>query len=405
MQNVLNNRDHCMGCSSCSQRCPTQCISMLPDSEGFLVPVIDQSRCTDCGQCRKACPVYQSMENNEISITSTNPLIEPKVYAAWSLDEAIRLKSSSGGLFSVLAEDCIKKGGTVFGAAFDDDFTVHHVGITEITELDSLRRSKYVQSAIDGSYRQAETLLKKGTPVLFAGTFCQIAGLMTFLGRDYPSLLTLDMACHGAPSPKVWSLYLDQLKAQFSSDIKAISFRDKRDGWLKYCMKIDFMNGQTYSDSAFKETFFLGYGKNLFSRKSCSDCHFRYPHAKADITLADFWGIDKLSGIDVSENKGVSLLLIHTPKGEAALKKIEEDIFLQERSFKEAVTGNPRITTSCRMPKARAKFFKEINYGKSFYKIQQKYMSQSGLRQRLKRVLKSVLSPKLIDKLNKLRVL
>ena len=152
MRNILDNMDSCVGCSACAQRCPRQCISMIPNDEGFLIPLIDEKRCNDCGLCKKVCPVLQA----DFSLDSTRETDFPRAWAAWSTDDDIRLNSSSGGLFSMFAESCLLRGGTVFGAAFDEGFMVRHTGISNLSELDSLRRSKYVQSDIDGCYREAK---------------------------------------------------------------------------------------------------------------------------------------------------------------------------------------------------------------------------------------------------------
>jgi len=371
MQSILENMESCVGCSACAQRCPALCVSMVPDDEGFLFPLIDEKRCTDCGLCKKACPV--------LNAGSTEPDPEqsgfPRAWAAWCLDDGIRLSSSSGGLFSMFAESCLRKGGMVFGAAFDSDFTVRHTGISGITDLDSLRRSKYVQSDINMCYRETEKLLKEQRPVLFSGTGCQIAGLKSFLGKQYPGLLTIDVACYGVPSPKVWSMYLDDMKKRYKSDISAISFRDKRNGWKDSRMHISFRNGRDYCRTLGKDPFFIGFGKNLLSRKCCFNCQFRHPGTRADLTLADFWGAEKIMGIDPGDNKGISLVIANTSRGEAALTAIREKCFIAEAPFDEAVSWNPRLTASADIPLNRPLFFADMNRGMRFPALKRKYMN------------------------------
>ena len=389
MQKILENRDECTGCSACAQSCAGQCISMMPDDEGFLFPQIDSLRCTDCGLCQRACPVLRTHKDPNRQDMEASSWIKPRVYAAWSLDETVRLNSSSGGIFSALADVRITNGGAVFGAAFDENFMVRHVGITDSSGLDDLRRSKYVQSDIQNTYSEAQKSLKEGKPVLFAGTGCQIAGLKSFLGKDYPDLLTIDLVCYGVPSPGIWSLYLKDIKRRYKSDIRMVSFRNKQNGWAKYRMKIEFENGRVYSRPAVDETYFIGFGKGLFNRRSCSSCMFRHPNSKADITLADFWGIDKLPDKDMSDNKGVSQLIINTPKGQEALDGIAVGCRLRERPFEEAAGGNPRLVSSCPMPKARAQFYGDLAKGISFPMIRRKYMNPSI--QRIKRMIKSLI--------------
>lgn len=371
MEYILENTDSCVGCSACAQRCPEHCVSMVPDREGFLFPAVDAKKCIDCGLCRKACPVLKA---EEASIEKEDSGF-PRAWAAWSLDDGIRLKSSSGGMFTMLAESVINQGGTVFGAAFDRDFGVRHIGVSEISDLDSLRRSKYVQSDINLCYREAEKLLKEHKPVLFSGTGCQVAGLKSFLGKDYPELLTVDLACYGVPSPKIWSMYLDDMKKRFGSRITAVSFRDKKHGWKDYCMYISFENGRVYRRHAVKDPFFIGFGKNLFSRKCCYGCMFRHPRSLADITLADFWGAEKLEGIDAGDNKGISLVIANTPKGEVAVESVRDKCHLKETSFSDAAAMNPRLTRSAPMPPLRSRFFDDMNSMNDFPKLRRKYMN------------------------------
>lgn len=398
MRFVLENMDRCVGCSACAQRCPKQCIAMVSDQEGFLVPQIDENSCCDCGSCKKACPVLRIDKENTSADQESG---FPKAWAAWSLDDDVRLNSSSGGLFSVFAESCLRRGGTVFGAAFDKDFAVRHIGISDPADLDSLRRSKYVQSDINQCYREAEKLLRAHKPVLFAGTGCQIAGLTSYLGKPYPDLLTIDLACYGVPSPRIWSLYLDDMKKRFKSDIAAISFRDKKNGWRNYCMHIRFKNGRSYCDTAVRDTFFIGFGKNLFSRKSCYGCQFRHPHSQADLTLADFWGAEKLGITSPQDDKGVSLVIANTPKGQAAVASIRETCFLKETSYQKAALQNPRLTSSAPMPRSRALFFEDLNSGMRFSALKRKYMNRFV--QSLKLSVKKILGAGMVDRLRRLK--
>lgn len=396
MQNVLEDMDRCTGCSACAQRCPSRCVSMVPDHEGFLISHIDAERCIDCGICREACPVLRADMEKPYQENGF-----PRAWAAWSLDDAIRLSSSSGGLFSLLAESCLLSSGTVFGAAFDKDFMVRHAGISKHSDLDSLRRSKYVQSDMSQCYREAEKLLKEHKPVLFSGTGCQIAGLISFLGKPYPELLTVDLACYGVPSPRVWSLYLEDMKKRFKSDIASISFRDKQNGWKKYCMHIRFKNGRNYRKTAVKDPYFIGFGKNLFSRKSCYGCQFRHPHSQADITLADFWGAEKLGITIPQDDKGLSLAIANTPQGQAALASIRKKCFLAEIPFSDAARENPRLTVSAPMPRSRALFFEDMNRGIRFSSLKRKYMNP--YMQALKLWVKRILDPQAVERLKKFK--
>lgn len=396
MRNILEDMESCVGCSACAQRCPVQCISMVPDDEGFLFPVIDEDRCSDCGLCRKVCPVLKAGG----AVQAAERVGLPRAWAAWCLDDGTRLSSSSGGLFSMFAEAILRKGGTVFGAAFGKDFMVRHTGISSLSDLDSLRRSKYVQSDINRCYRKVEKLLEEGKPVLFSGTGCQVAGLKSYLGKPYPGLLTIDVACYGVPSPKVWSMYLGYMKKRFKSDIESISFRDKKNGWKNYCMYIGFKNGRHYRRTAVRDAFFIGFGKNLLSRKCCFGCLFRHPCSQADITLADFWGADRIEGIGAHDDKGISLVITNTPEGLSALESARKCCYLAEVPLGEAVSGNPRLTVSAPIPPQRARFFEDLKKGAGFPALKRKYMNTAV--QSLKLWVKRTLGESFAGKLKRL---
>ena len=237
----IKEKNNCCGCSACVQICPKQCISMAADNEGFLYPQVNSAICIDCGLCEKVCLVINQSAPRE-------PLV---VYAAKNNNEDIRLKSSSGGIFTLLAEKVIEEGGVVFGAKFDADWNVIHDYTETIEGLAAFRGSKYVQSIIGDNFKTAKQFLNNGRKVLFSGTPCQIAGLKKYLRKEYDNLLTVDVVCHGVPSPMVWRDYLDYKRAKraagkntVSSSLKelpvitGISFRDKTKGWKKYGFRI-----------------------------------------------------------------------------------------------------------------------------------------------------------------------
>lgn len=236
MIEIRNKRD-CCGCNACVQKCPQQCIGQSEDAEGFIYPQVDKARCVGCGLCEKVCPVINQ-----------NPKSKPlKVMAGRNGNEEIRMVSSSGGAFTLLAGEIIGRGGVVFGARFDENWNVVH-SYTECTDgLAAFRGSKYVQSRIGETFSQAEKFLKQGREVLFTGTPCQIAGLRRFLGKEYDNLLSMDIVCHGVPSPGVWKEYLKQTTQNLSpiGRIVGINFRDKRTGWKEYSFSLPyFVTGQ-----------------------------------------------------------------------------------------------------------------------------------------------------------------
>ncbi|MGI6668380.1 MAG: Coenzyme F420 hydrogenase/dehydrogenase, beta subunit C-terminal domain [Acetivibrionales bacterium] len=387
----------CTGCAACSQVCPQGAIAMTANSEGFLYPRINEDICSDCGLCIRTCPVNKALETGSEGDTVTGAGAGHKqdagsrFYACCSVDEAIRTASSSGGVFSHLAKSVLSEGGVVFGAGFDEKFKVRHACIEDVKKLDSLRRSKYVQSEIGDSFRQARGFLDEGRKVLFCGTPCQIAGLRAFLGREYGGLLACDLACHGVPSPKVWDMYLEYLRDKYKSEIKAVSFRDKSTGWNNSSMRIDFKNGSKYMDSVKREIFFIGFGKSIFNRRSCFNCLFRINNTKADITLADFWGIDKISPGEFTDNRGVSLVITHTPAGEEAFLRIKDDVRAEEKAYNAAVKYNPRLVSSVPEPPARKSFFGDLVSGYDFDRLVEKYMDNKSLKYRVKCIIKRIL--------------
>ena len=217
----IENKTECMGCHACFNKCPKQAIEMVEDEKGFKYPKVNKEKCIECGLCEKVCPI---INNRKI-------LNEPKAYAIINKKDEIREKSSSGGIFTLLAEYVIKNGGVVFGAAFDENWNVKHYYVEDIQDINIFRGSKYMQSIIGNTYKQAEEFLKDDRIVLFTGTPCQIEGLKAYLGKEYDKLYTQDIICHGVPSPKVHNIYLEYLKKKFKANkIENISHRDKEVG-------------------------------------------------------------------------------------------------------------------------------------------------------------------------------
>lgn len=402
MKDITREARLCTGCAACGQVCPKSAVTMTANEEGFLYPHINEELCSNCGLCEKTCPINNVLkagsepgqtgpETKQAGIETKQAGAGHKVYACYSRDEDVRSKSTSGGVFTQLALITLADGGVVFGAGFDNGFKVTHIYAENEKELDNLRRSKYVQSDIADSFIKARDFLKAGRKVLFCGMPCQIAGLKAFLSHDYPGLLACDLACHGVPSPKVWEMFLGYLQDAYKSDIKSVSFRDKATGWNDSSMKIEFKNGSRYIDRVKREIYSMGFGKSIFNRRSCYECKFRINNTKADITLADFWGIDKRGETEYSDNKGVSLILTHTAIGEEALKRIGENTCIKERSFDEAVRFNPRLVSSVAEPAGRREFFGDMKAGLDFDRLRAKYMDNKSFRYRAKCLAKRLL--------------
>ncbi len=395
MKEITREARLCTGCAACGQVCPKGAVTMSANDEGFLYPNVNEELCNNCGLCEKTCPINNALkagsEPRQTGAETKQAGGGHKAYACYSRDEAVRSKSTSGGVFTQLALITLADGGVVFGAGFDSGFKVTHIYAENEKELDNLRRSKYVQSDIADSFIKARDFLKAGRKVLFCGMPCQIAGLKAFLNHDYPGLLACDLACHGVPSPKVWEMFLGYLKDAYKSDIKSVAFRDKSTGWNDSSMMIEFKNGSRYINRVKREIYSMGFGKSIFNRRSCYDCKFRIDNTKADITLADFWGIDKHGETEYSDNKGVSLIITHTAAGEEALKRIGENTCIKERSFEEAVRFNPRLVSSVAEPAGRREFFGDMKVGLDFDRLRAKYMDNKSFRYRAKCLAKRLL--------------
>lgn len=352
MIDMLCSKEECCGCSACLAACPSNCISMNEDKEGFLYPYIDEEQCVKCGLCEKACPSMKKYHSSNA---------ECKAYAAASIEEEIRLKSSSGGVFYWIAEKLLQEGGVVFGAALTTDCTeVRHIQVRNLDELSSLMGSKYVQSVVGETYRDVKRRLVEGYRVLFSGTPCQVNGLKRYLSNiDTTNLCTIDFICHGVPSPGVWRRYLKET----GMEARRVFFRDKTSGWKDYSLKIIDESGEDLCQSVSKNAYLRGFLNHLYCRPSCHHCNFKGLERVSDITLGDFWKIDKfLENLD--DNKGNSLLFVHSEKGEALLDDLQKDgkIVMLQVDAKSAAESNPMTLESIHPHKKRKQFYSQFEY-------------------------------------------
>jgi len=335
----IKDKQKCCGCSSCVQVCPKQCISFNEDEQGFRYPVVNQELCINCNICEEVCPCIHILESKQ-------PL---KAYAAINPNEEIRMKSSSGGIFTLLAESVIERGGVVFGARFNKKWEVIHSYTETKDGLEVFRGSKYVQSQIGETFKQAQNFLKANRLVLFSGTPCQISGLKRFLRKDYDNLITIEVVCHGVPSPKVWREYLESLVTKQSKgkdlvlssqkniqQITNISFRNKSTGWKKYSFvvygltmdnesekkKQSHRNQVITSSDAWDNIYMKAFLNNLILRPICFNCPSKSGKSHSDFSLADFWAIKQYTP-QLDDDKGVTLLYIHTDKALHILQTLE----------------------------------------------------------------------------------
>ena len=315
---IVQNKKDCCGCGACVQACRRHCISMQSDGEGFLYPKVDDQACINCGLCEKVCPILNKQEKRE-------PLM---VYAAKNRDGNIVGQSSSGGVFSHVATQIINKGGVVFGARFADDWSVIHDYAETLDGVRPFMSSKYVQSIIGDAYSKVKKFLVEGRLVLFTGTPCQVAGLISYLSKPYDNLFTMDFLCHGVPSPLVWHRYLEHevyKRRKYNSSKSLISdvcFREKSNGWKDFRLVIRFadIDEKEKSNAVFsyhhkENSYMKGFLKNLYLRPSCYQCCFKRFQSHSDLTIADFWAISRVRP-DFYDRSGVSMVFINTHRAD-----------------------------------------------------------------------------------------
>lgn len=353
------DKTKCCGCGACVQICPRKCIKFLEDEEGFFYPKVNLQNCVDCNLCMEVCPIRNRDDSkNEMQ----------KTYIAYAVNEQLRNESSSGGIFSLLAEKIINKNGIVFGAAFDDDFLVEHIGVTNNSGLHKLRGSKYLQSRPQNCYFETLQYLEKGKIVLYTGTACQIAGLKKYLKKEYDNLITVDILCHGVPSPIVWKSYLNEQEKKFSAKAKEISFRKKSKGWKDFSLEILFNNGEK-KEEIFKNNIYMQlFLKNIILRPSCYRCEFKSLNRESDLTIGDCWGVENYMP-EMDDNCGTSVIIVHSQKGYSLLKQLNSEIMISEADTDCALPPSADSRKSVPIHENRSKFFREFKHGNNFEKM------------------------------------
>lgn len=356
------SQNKCTGCSACANVCPQKVIVMKPDNEGFLYPEINEKdKCSECNLCKKTCPVLnptQKIKENK------EPLV---VYAAYSLDNETRYMSTSGGAFSEFAKYVLGNNGICYGAAYDDNFTVKHIRISDISELDKIRQSKYYQSVIDTNlYSQVKIDLLERKLVLFCGTPCQTAGLSGYLKKDYDNLIIVDFICHSVSSEKAFKSYLSELEGKYGTKATKIWFKNKENGWHHFSQRIDF-GDKTYINPWVKDDYMKGFLKyKLFQRPSCHNCQFKGFKRSADATLGDFWGL-KWNDPSITDNQenGVSVIMLHTEKVKKIFdENIKQKMFFEEHNLNEIPGKNGGLYSSNKVGMYRDYFFENLGKAK-----------------------------------------
>lgn len=364
----INDKVDCCGCNACGDVCGQDAITYKTDIEGFWYPEVNKDRCTDCHLCEKVCPIVN------IRDLKKNDLPQSVCYAAENKNMEVVFDSTSGGLFSALADVMYKAGGYVGGAIFNDDFSVRQYVSNDKNDLPRIRSSKYLQSHFDGFYRRVRDLLKSGERVLVCGSPCQMAALRSFLRKDYDNLIIADYICRGINSPKVWRKYLDSFEERYGSKVVYSKAKSKEFGWRNLTQKVILANGKHYYETGAQSFFTQGYLRTgVFCRPSCYDCKFKgYPRI-ADITLADFWGIEKVNTL-MEKDIGTSLVMINSKKGEAYFEQVKKRINYVSVPFESIEAGNLALNKSLDPPQVnRDEFFRDLD-SMSFLQIADKYI-------------------------------
>lgn len=307
-------KESCCGCGACADICPVGAVRMASDREGFCYPEIDQEKCVNCGRCGQICPMKKVPEGTG----------ENLYFGVRAKDDAVRHASSSGGMFPVLAEYIFRRGGIVYGAAYDGEMRVLHREAGTKEELEGLKKTKYVQSSLEGIYQRIDRQLKEGRWVLFCGTPCQVRALKLFLNKEYPRLLLAALVCYGVPSPGIWASYVKYLERKHGGKMTDFSFRDKRkrDNGHVCAYTID---GKEYADELGKDPYCQMYFRNYTLRPSCHDCKYCTTERDCDFTMGDFWGIEKVRP-EMNDGMGTSLVILHTGKAQEIWEEVKEEL-------------------------------------------------------------------------------
>lgn len=353
----IQDKVNCCGCNACGDVCPKQAISFKTDNEGFWYPEVDMQKCIDCHLCEKVCPIIN------VDFLKKNDYVEPICYAAIHKNYEVRFDSTSGGLFSAFAEKFYRDKGYVGGAIYDDEWNVKQYISADKTDLPKLRSSKYQQSNLEGFYCQVRDLVKVGEKVLVCGCPCQMAALRAFLGnKNYDNLLILDFVCRGINSPLVAQKFNDYLERKHGSKIIYKKAKCKELGWRELTTKVRFANGENEYMTKENSIFNRGYLQtNAYCRPSCYECKFKGFPRIADISLADFWGIENFDR-SLDDNIGTSMVLINSEKGKQFFEAIEQKVNSFLLRYEDAVKGNPALVRPLPPPKIdRKQFFDDIN--------------------------------------------
>lgn len=378
----IEDKTRCCGCSACANICPKNCISMKKDDEGFLYPVVDLKLCINCGLCENVCQYKKD---------SSARKKKPESYAAKIKDERIINNSSSGGMFPLLAEEYLNNNGVVYGVAFNKDYkSVKFIRVDNKNDLNEIMRSKYLQSSMGDIYKQIRDDLIGGKKVLFSGVPCQVVGLKLFLKKEYDNLFAVEVICHGTPSQSLWEKYFNHLEKKYNAKVEEVNFRKKLNSNNAFGLIREEDKIEQYLNQH-EDPYMIMFLKDICLRPSCYSCKAKELESMADLTLADLWGVQDIVP-DLNDDKGTSLVLIHSKKGLDILNRVKDKCLLKQIQFDDAIKFNPSYYKSAQKPVERNTFYTDINM-MDFEQIQKKYCKPKKGKwiTRLKRFIKRII--------------
>ena len=344
---MISANNQCIGCGACKIKCPVNCIAIVRE-DGQYMPVVDKKRCINCKLCESVCVAMHAKQLNYYKAVGT--------YYGYAKAEKKRIASSSGGIFYAVAEKFIQDGGVVAGAAYGDDFTVSHKIVRDVKELVSLRGSKYVESNLQSVFKDIAVLLDNGHKVLFSGVPCQVGAIKTYLGKEYENLYCCEVFCHGVPRSGLFSAYVNRIQKKYGA-IRSFNFRSKCCGWSKPVYEIETEKKKIIQQHK-NNIYHLMFGNHMSLRDSCYECQFRKCERIADISLGDFWGIEKYYP-NVTTNQGVSAVIINTEKGRTLVEKSE--VQLEPCTLSEIYDRNTWMIMNYEKPNNQKKFINDFN--------------------------------------------
>lgn len=375
MEQVLE-KEKCTACSACINICPKGAIEFKDGYDGFKYPVIDQEKCIDCGLCKKTCPVINTEKKDSIN----------KCYVGYNKDEKERFNASSGAIFSLVAKYILENKGVIVGAAFDKNNHLKHIAIEKYEDLESLKKSKYLQSDLGNIFKYIKEQIKNRI-VLFVGTPCQAAGLKAFV-KENNNLITIDLFCHGVPSPKLFEKYIKELEKENDDKVINYDFRDKETGWETYSNKVSLKSKEIITKNNENDYMKL-FLSDVALREACYQCNFKLGNKYSDITLGDFWNVKKYYP-EMDDTKGTSAIIINTEIGLNIFSSIKENINYKECKIEEIIEGNPSLVNSCKYNPKRNAFFEQLD-SVDVRELSKKYGIKQTIINKMKNRLKSLL--------------